>query len=218
MKSYLAVIFLLVAVGCSQTANNNSNQKISSSNAEAPLSRPNLPDEAQTAQSSPTSQMEKEFAEAEDTAKRFWQATVIQCNQEYYYATWNGRNFQIQDCKHMSGPVNTGQVNSPRALSEAERLNGTDPLPIKYEGKSVITLQTCREWNQGFGDSWGQWFDLTHEVALVLTKKKDAWTTQPQASEGQLSKITCVQVNEIDKRYKGGGLRSSAPAPIPARQ
>lgn len=42
----------------------------------------------------------------------------------------------------MSAPQLTGREFSPRTLSEAETLNGVDPLPVQYEGSSVVTIHT----------------------------------------------------------------------------
>ncbi len=208
MKYYFAVTLLIVLVGCSQTPNKNnissSNQASSNSANEPPLGRPNLPDDTPNTQSASTPQMAKEYAEAQDVTDKFWQTVIAKCNSDFYFVTYNSnsRANTFYDCKHMSGPETTmAQLNSPRALSEAERLNGVDPLPIIFEGKSIVTLQTCREWHQGFGDSWSGWFDLTHEITLQVTKKKSGWTTFTQG--WQLLRPTCENIRIIDQRYKG---------------
>jgi hypothetical protein len=162
----------------------------------------------------PTPELEKEFVEASNLANDYWQKVIINCNGDYYYAAWNSRNNIFFECKQKSEPENTGQINSPRELSEADKLNGVDPLPVKYEGKSIVTLQTCRSFTPGFGgydssgkfkESWTEWFDAPQHLWLTLTKKKEVWTTESYSDSGKILQMTCSNVRDIEKRINGVG-------------
>ncbi len=114
----------------------------------------------------------------------------------------------------MSGPVLQGQVYSPRTLTEAERLNRVDPLPVQYQGRSVMTFQTCREFVPGSGgydssakfhEGWTAWYDAERRVQINLTKAKNHWTYNAgligETSE-QLAQMKCSDLTDIEKRIR----------------
>lgn len=146
-------------------------------------------------------------------AKQFFSKMSIRCGQYYYY-TYREQIAVMYQCKYAPTISVEGRAIQPRRLSEADRLNGVDPLPIAWQGRAVINLGLCRRQVPGphgpGSDAWERWLDRNSD-AVGLINRKGQWefANQPTGRELYTVKtvlpITCKDVPDPS--------RKSAPTP-----
>ena len=147
--------------------------------------------------------------EALENANNFWDKCILQCDGDsYYFSTKNANigRLTFYECKHKVEPELSGEVYSSRELSESERLNGIDPLPIEYSGTSTISFQTCRQFSPGLGnydsgkfkEAWTSWYD-DKEHHLTLKKVKGKWIINALSSDEIMVVMKCSDLKDIEK-------------------
>lgn len=164
---------------------------------------PTAPSKAQRNQNS--SLDEQAFAQA----SRFFGRMYAKCGEYYYYSyTLSFGEAFLYQCKYAPSTSAKGRTLQPRQLSEADRLNGVDPLPVAWDGSAIINLGLCRHqvYRQQTGpgySAWGEWSDRNDEF-LPLTKKKGRWEflnkLQARGGEKVIVPVTCDDIPSQSKR------------------
>jgi hypothetical protein len=122
-------------------------------------------------------------------ARAFFSRMYRQCGDSYYYK-YRDERFHIFQCKYPPSVTISGRSIQPRRLSEADRLNGVDPLPIAWEGSATINLGLCRRQdfygNVELGtDSWQGWIDQNND-SLSFKNVKGAWEFYNEPTGGEM--------------------------------
>lgn len=148
-------------------------------------------------------------------AGRFFGSMYAKCGGHYYYSyTLSFGEAFLYQCKYEPSTSVNGRTIQPRQLSEADRLNGVDPLPVAWDGLAVINLGLCRHQvyrqQTGPGDSaWGAWSDKNDEF-VPLTNRKGNWEfrnkLQARGGEKVIVPVTCDDI-------PGGNKRASVKSP-----
>jgi len=128
-------------------------------------------------------------AQALVQAKQFFSRMYKRCGEYYYYQKREQR-FDLYQCKYAPTVSVNGKTLQPKRLSEADRLNGVDPLPVTWEGGTRINLGLCRRqsyYNKvGLGpDAWGQWED-NNSYALNFKNVKGEWQFYNEPTGGEM--------------------------------
>ena len=151
------------------------------------------------AQTRVLSREERLYQEGSGVAKRFWDKRTAYCNGSYYLASWS--NFYgaptLFECKAAPKVEVTGETRYPRSLSEADRLNGVDPLPVEWQGRINMVRNTCRSLNYSFSPPfWNAWVNADYE-GLALYKFKGVWAINELASyDSYFLPLNCSIVSE----------------------
>ncbi len=159
--------------------------------------------------SQPSNQGDSLDEQASVQAEQFFSDKSMKC-EEYYYYKYNLDNSHMYQCKYAPTVSVDGETYTPRQVSEADRLNGVDPLPVAWRGKATIHLGLCR--SQEYGqksmpgyDAWSSWMD-TNDDYVPLTNKKGQWEffNKPTGNEAYTVKvivpITCEDVPNATRR------------------
>lgn len=148
--------------------------------------------------------------EALQQSRQFFGKMSQKCGDYYYYKYNQGKSFLYQ-CKYAPTVSVEGKAMQPRQLSEADRLNGVDPLPIAWHGRAIIHLGLCRMQSyspQSFPgySAWESWIQVNDD-AVPLTNRKGQWEfyNQPTGREAYTVKvitpITCDDVPSETRRF-----------------
>lgn len=116
--------------------------------------------------------------EAYKEATSFWEARVATCEGNQYWAQQErGRPRQyaliFHECKNKPIIIVDGQAQTPRALSDADKLNGVDPLPVEWQGDVIATFETCRS-DTLMDSGWSNWQNSL-KIKSKLKKVKGEW-------------------------------------------
>lgn len=111
-------------------------------------------------------------------AKSFFSRMYKRCGEHYYYK-YRERRWHLYQCRYAPTVTAEGKTLSPKVLSEADRLNGVDPLPIAWEGSTRIHLGLCRQQTYFYPvelgtDSWSAWADVNNH-GLSFKNVKGDW-------------------------------------------
>ncbi|HEU0144350.1 MAG TPA: hypothetical protein VFQ47_06160 [Nitrososphaera sp.] len=145
--------------------------------------------------------------QALEQAQRFFSGMYTKCGEHYYYKYNRGLAFLYQ-CKYSPSISVKGETFQPRPLSEADRLNGVDPLPISWDGVAIINLGLCRHQTYYQKDepgysAWGQWSDRNDDF-LPLTNKKGHWEFHNKLTaiggDKIIVPVTCEDIPSAEKR------------------
>lgn len=141
--------------------------------------------------------------EAYQQAQNFYSKMYRRCGDYYYYKYIERMAFLYQ-CRYAPTITIEGKENQPRTLSEADILNGVDPLPVVWEGVGSINFRVCRRQayyvkDEPGVDSWDRWQD-TYRDSVRMQKAKGAWTISNQVvkevfgNEKVVMPIDCEEV------------------------
>jgi hypothetical protein len=117
-------------------------------------------------------------SQAGQQANKFFSKMSSRCGDHYYFKYNEGKSFLYQ-CKYAPTVSVDGKAFRPKQLSEADRLNRVDPLPIAWEGYAKINLGLCRyqvyspKDEPGY-DAWGRWADKNHR-SVFFKKTRAGW-------------------------------------------
>lgn len=197
MKKTIVVVVLLTLMCCSfivfscssRVENTNTNSNADAINSPSTTASPTPSANPSTI---PTRTLDDE---AQNAAKEFWDERMAKCGDKYYWAPndYPAQTQYIYQCKYEPSVGAAGAELTPRSLTEAERLNGVDPLPIAWEGEISMTINICRKFYEHKvagtvypSNGWSQWEDqITFTARMKNAKGK--W-----------------EIDEIqDKRYVG---------------
>lgn len=141
-------------------------------------------------------------------AKQFFSRMHKRCGEYYYYQKREQR-FDLYQCKYAPTVSVNGKTLQPKRLSEADRLNGVDPLPVAWDGGASINLGLCR--HQGYyrkvdlgPDAWGRWEDNNTD-ALNFKNLKGTWqfyneaTGQEMYTKKVIVPIKCEDVPDANR-------------------
>src|SRR5438105_3400915 len=95
-------------------------------------------------------------------SKDFWAKRIVECSGSFYWFRQRGTEASLAECQHEPNVEAYGEVLAPLELTEAQRLNHVDPLPVEFDGKGTMRISTCREshWDTTYGSSpFGEWLD-----------------------------------------------------------
>lgn len=116
--------------------------------------------------------------QAVNQAKSFFSRMYKRCG-EYYYYKYRESRWHLYQCKYAPTVTVNGRQLRPNSLSEADRLNGVDPLPVAWEGSTRINLGLCRQ--QVYinpvevgTESWSSWTDVNNH-GLDFKNVKGEW-------------------------------------------
>lgn len=130
----------------------------------------------------PSTQPSKEevlYREAYKQVMDFWDSRIINCNGDYYFAAKSLEVNQtfLFECKRRTKFQVEGTTFYPRQLSEAEQLNGVDPLPVEWAGRVQIEFEVCRQSERGNSriPGWGSWYDKKSIEGQGIQKVKGVW-------------------------------------------
>jgi len=139
-------------------------------------------------------------------SKDFWTKRIVQCSGAFYWFRQRGTEAWLSECKHEPNVTAYGQELAPLELTEAQRLNHVDPLPVEFEGKGAMAISTCREshWDTTYGSSpFGEWLDTT-KMDFRVRKIKSKWIVDEITPNGietyQVPIYSCEQI----QRYLNG--------------
>jgi len=155
--------------------------------------------------------------EAVERAKEFWDPRIIKCNGNYYFRSSTpglGSTF-VFECRRLTKFSVNGTTHYPRQLSEADQLNGVDPLPIEWEGGIKIEFETCRQSESGNGrvPGWGQWYDKKSIDNQWIKKVKGTWQIAASAHIGNDNdRALPFDCSSIESYLTGGTSTSGRPA------
>lgn len=144
--------------------------------------------------------------EAQDFIETFVNPRIANCSGFWYYATLDsGAGSQIfHQCKHKPSISISGRTFAPRQLSEADRLNGVDPLPIEWEGQATASTNTCRFLipNNPPDRRWSHWFEQL-QFTIKFRRVKGNWEIIAFRSdhEDKLLKFTCPVIQQFLNAY-----------------
>lgn len=142
-------------------------------------------------------------------AKRFFSDKNVKCGEHYYfsYTLSFGEAFLYQ-CKYEPSVSIQGRTIQPRQLSEADRLNGVDPLPVAWTGSAIINLGLCRYqvYRQQVGPgyaAWGDWSDKNNDF-LPMENRKGKWEfrnrLKARGGDKVIVPLTCNDIPSATKR------------------
>ena len=139
-------------------------------------------------------------------AKEFFKDKWCHCDDGYYYFKYTIGDSVLYQCKYEPSISIEGTTFKSRQLSEADKLNGVDPLPVAYEGLLSVNLNLCRGQRYssrdeaGF-DSWGLWSDRENKAAWVrFYNIKGKWRFDNNIpSRPNIVPLTC---NDIPSKNK----------------
>jgi YARHG domain len=120
------------------------------------------------------------YSEAQDLAEKFWKQHLTKCGNSYSWEVKRNSGGmpirQIYQCKGEPSIFAEGEEFTPRFLSEADKLNGVDPLPEQWRGKAKVFFAACRtsHWNRYYRDGWDEWKDNV-SYDLEFWKAKGKW-------------------------------------------
>lgn len=137
-------------------------------------------------------------AQARQQASSFFSRMYSRCGEYYYFKYNAGKSFLYQ-CKYAPTVSVIGKTFEPKQLSEADRLNGVDPLPITWEGYARIDLGLCRYQVYSPNDepgynAWGPWADKNH-FSLKFKKTRAGWSFDNEQSGKAYVADVVVPVN-----------------------
>jgi len=156
--------------------------------------------------------------EAFEHAKEFWDPRITKCNDNYYFRSSTpglGSTF-VFECRRLTKFAVNGTTHYPRQLSEADQLNGVDPLPIEWEGGINIEFEVCRQSESGNGrvPGWGQWYDKKSIDNQWIKKVKGTWQIAPSAHIGNDNdRALLFDCSNIESYLAGGALPPLAARP-----
>lgn len=145
--------------------------------------------------------------EARSYAVGWWGKYVNRCGEYYYLSTktLNYDGVNIYQIKYEPSVVMaSGRYFPPRALSEADRLNGVDPQPMEWEGEVTLPIRTYRQTTANvdrehkkllFTNSWGDWKD-GYNFGFMLRKKHGEWVTTLLGNEVPLT-FECSDLSDL---------------------
>lgn len=148
--------------------------------------------------------------EALQQSRQFFGGMSKKCG-DYYYYKYNQSKSYLYQCKYAPNVSVEGKTLQPRQLSEADRLNGVDPLPVAWQGRAVIHLGVCRMQSyapQSFPgyNAWESWTQVNDD-ALPLINRKGQWEfyNKPTGREAYTVKvitpITCDEIPSETRRF-----------------
>jgi hypothetical protein len=128
----------------------------------------------------------------------FFEKRYSKCG-DYYYHKYNLQGPVLYQCKYAPIVTVEGETFQPKQLSEADRLNGVDPLPVSWSGSGRINLGLCRHqyYNPTYGpgyDSWKEWRDENDQY-IRLMNKKGVW--EFDNGVGNKERIVAISCEEI---------------------
>lgn len=143
--------------------------------------------------------------QAQAQATEFFEKRYAKCG-EYYYYKYDDRGNWLYQCKYSPTISVEGETFQPKQLSEADRLNGVDPLPVSWNGRAEINLGLCRhqiysaKTGPGY-NAWGEWTDKNSK-STRLSNKKGVWEFHNKDYNGKeyFVPVSCDEVPSADKR------------------
>ena len=148
------------------------------------------------------------YDEAKEEAEKFLKEYVANCGELYYFRS----NDDLWACKYEPEVEVEGKEFQVKELSEADRLNGVDPLPIEWKGNLKITMKLCRTLYLGPAstNAWSDWRDSDWHKPKAIIKSKGKWTITNESDYGQGGKIRKIphkcldgsQIEILDKAKK----------------
>jgi hypothetical protein len=133
------------------------------------------------------------YSEAQKLAETFWKKNLAKCGDSYY---WEMEQFNLgiqqvlYECKGEPSIFAEGEEFQPRLLTEAEKLNGVDPLPEEWKGNATVSFTACRYvWKYKEqppkNTPWREWKDnVSHKMKLWKSKGKWFLPNIPPTQEG----------------------------------
>lgn len=122
------------------------------------------------------------YTEAQTQAESFWNKKFTKCGVSYYLNVhkWEyGLREYVYECKGEASVFPEGEGFESRALTEAEKLNGVDPLPYEWKGHAVLQFSACRTKRLAFrGHPMNEPFDKWRDnvsIKMPLWKSKGRW-------------------------------------------
>ena len=196
---FLFLGVLIIAVSCNSNESVNSNQivqldtnSIQSNNDSNELTNDFQSDETEI-EETPMSFSE----EARQEIENYLSSRYAECDGIYYLQTQRNGYYTLYQTKNKPIVKVGGEEYRPKVLSEADKLNGVDPLPISWSGKAIVTYKTARKQHYrvnsipGF-DSWEQWQDKVTNTWFI-SKRKDKWFLGANLDE-MYPKMTCDNI------------------------
>ena len=185
----------------SHSVNLNNNSAIAQSTPQA------MPTPAETLSNDEETPEVRLQREASEFVDKILNERIANCNDMYYWAgsvsSWG--NQTVKECKHKSDVDLEGEYIAPRALSEADRLNGVNAQPVEWKGHADITFETCRTstLGSGYDGRWGQWIERLY-LTINIQKAGGKWqiTRVSSDNDDRLLAINCSTVNTYLKKYK----------------
>lgn len=139
------------------------------------------------------------YEEAFEEATKFVKDHTVNCGEVYYLLSDDG----LYACQNPYEVELNGREFQPKELSEADRLNGVDPLPIQWQGSFKINMTLCRTIYLGPASTnkWSEWRDSDWHKPKMIVKSKGQWTITNGSDFGQGGKI-----RKIPLKCKGDQL------------
>lgn len=130
------------------------------------------------------------YDEALAEVEKFVTDHTRQCGELFYIQS----NDALYACKRPFDFELDGKEFFPKELSEAEKLNGVDPLPIEWIGQFDIKMNLCRTSFLASTqvDNWTPWKDSETHKPKTITKVKGKWTIENQSDYGQGGKFVKI--------------------------
>lgn len=130
------------------------------------------------------------YDEALAEVEKFVTDHTRQCGELFYIQS----NDALYACKRPFDFELDGKEFFPKELSEAEKLNGVDPLPIEWRGQFKIKMNLCRTSFLASTqvNNWTPWQDSETHKPKTITKVKGKWTIENQSDYGQGGKFVKI--------------------------
>lgn len=134
------------------------------------------------------------YDEAFNEATKFVEAHSVRCGEIYYLLS----DDYLWACKYPFEVEVDGKQFFPKEISEADKLNEVDSLPIEWSGNFEIKMRLCRTMSLGpaSNKTWSEWRDTDSHKPKQISKAKGNWTIDNVSSfvnGGKIMKLKLTQ-------------------------